>query len=1207
TEDWNLAFIDRQAVARSGGKPRSRSRTGIAGGDDRLWQARLDQFTAQLGDLDTLDPASLQTAFERLPPAGLLPGYMFDPFLRKQHFFPGGFEVTAVPVPYSNLDLALAECAGLAPIDRGDPDAVELLVPVPDEFYEPRLLQVEVPDPRFGIAIRELRDARTEALIQRQMARRRHDRLLETVTGQVQGWPDSDLPLEENSPSPHVQVPVEVTRTRRFQENSAKRSHELLRAHATLVVSSGDLIWFWVRIHDASNMTGLSLRLGHERQTDGAPKFTKGVYWGAPDVMPIAADGGGSARRAGDLPDAGGWVRLEVPAEFAWDANGGSLAGFAIDSVEFTQRGGDVEWASFGKLDRLGRIYSYLADDAPAGSTLTVDQSQATWPWHTVEGREGFSVPDFGTMLAGNVRRAAALDAFRSQWNQPFLAGDIAAVDEDGIGAFLASVDARLKATNDAVDLGFVRARSDIYRVRQIMLGADAASRLVTSPALADLAVRDEGARATSEKIGSFLERATTRGAGAGAFDILTKDGASASPSVGVFTPKVMTLNIENLALAARKPAPAPAPKPAAAAPFTALAPMMISTPMFMSTATPAPRRAASPAPVKARSALSSGTFLSSNLLRAEAFRPTRSIPAAALDLRADRYTDRYKAIDIQRQTPVAGLVERTVSVAERLKPQPAVQALHYAIGSKAAVIRTLEGLSGRLTGRPTGIALGDIPIAGFRHKTSQSRIPTLDELLADQHAGSKNFIDLDTMPASQEGKHEADYFSLAVEAIDNSIAIMRLVEGRVALFEELAKSLRQLQDDILEAADSAGVYLRQIDTDVAELRHDLGTAERLRDEDEARAAAINDRRGQILTGQVKGIAWRRRRYADIHDEVPVAPCASGLAETPLVACRRDHPDIPEEVHEYVQLLREVPVSWFPRMAAMVDRIDRLEPVRRTIEMVRERATLARKFAPLPAVSGQQVFLRSVQQALMIGRRKIESRRTAISALSFAAMPRLTLAEAQSQVKAMATLGDLITGTHSKPVITRAATELLEAIAATGGCLQDSFGDVPPIVRLAWAEMLSEFDQPAPLQSLAALPRWAEVPAELRRALQGFVDFLFAQIDTGNEDARDAINEYVRVCLLMAAHAPVDRIIPARLVEPAPARIGGRLSLALDITRVRKGMLALVRDDRDRIVSQAVVEDIASGVAQARITKLHAAITTIVPAMRIELAGMKAR
>jgi hypothetical protein len=75
----------------------------------------------------------------------------------------------------------------------------------------------------------------------------------------------------------------------------------------------------------------------------------------------------------------------------------------------------------------------------------------------------------------------------------------------------LAAVDARLSATNDAVDLGFVRARSDIYRVRQIMLGADAASRLVTSPALADLALRDEGARATSKGIGEFLLQARSR------------------------------------------------------------------------------------------------------------------------------------------------------------------------------------------------------------------------------------------------------------------------------------------------------------------------------------------------------------------------------------------------------------------------------------------------------------------------------------------------------------------------------------------------------------------------------------------------------------------------------------------------------------------------------------------------------------------------
>ena len=478
---------------------------------------------------------------------------------------------------------------------------------------------------------------------------------------------------------------------------------------------------------------------------------------------------------------------------------------------------------------------------------------------------------------------------------------------------------------------------------------------------------------------------------------------------------------------------------------------------------------------------------------------------------------------------------------------------------------------------------------------------------LADQAGASPEFVDDDTMPASQQGKHEAEYFSAAVEAIDNSIAIMRLVEGRVALFEELAASLTELRDGILGAAEEAAAYLRQIDTDVAELRHDLGTAERLRDEDIARVDAINLRRGQVLGERVKGLAWRRRRVADVHDELPVAPCSSGLVEAPVTACRRDHPDVPEEIHEYVQLLREVPLAWFPRMAAMVARIDRLESVRRAIETVRERAIVPRAFAPLKAVAANQRLLKSVHQALLVGRSKVESRRTAVAAVNFALLPRLTLGEVQSQLQAMATLGDLIAGTHRRPEITRAATEQLEAIAATGSCLHDSFGDVAPIVRLAWAETLSEFDRPAPLHSLAALPRWAEVPAELRRTLQSFVDYLFAQVDAGNDDARDAMNEFVRVCLLMAAHSPVDRIIPARLVEPAPARVGGRLSLALDIDRVRKGMLAVIRDDRDRIVSQAVVDDIADGVAQARITHLHAAITTIVPTMRIELAGARMR
>src|SRR5690606_25889848 len=104
------------------------------------------------------------------------------------------------------------------------------------------------------------------------------------------------------------------------------------------------------------------------------------------------------------------------------------------------------------------------------------------------------------------------------------------------------------------------------------------------------------------------------------------------------------------------------------------------------------------------------------------------------------------------------------------------------------------------------------------------------------------------------------------------------------------------------------------------------------------------------------------------------------------------------------------PVSWFPRIAAMVERIDRLDTIRRTIETVRERAIISRSFAPLPPVPSSQRFLKGVHLAIAAGRQKVDMRRTAVSGLNLAILPQLTLAQAQTQAKAIATLGDLITG-----------------------------------------------------------------------------------------------------------------------------------------------------------------------------------------------------
>jgi hypothetical protein len=1215
-EDWKLSFIDRHAVARIGGAPKERTPIVANSGDARLWQAQLDQFAAQLSDMPSFEAGALQQSFVRLPPVGILPPNLFDPILRRQHFFPPGFNVTAVPVAHSNLNLVAAESAALAPIDSGSPEPVELLIPVPDDVYEPGLLQVEQEDSRFGQAIKSLRQDRQRWLVRRQMARRRYDRLMETVSGVVMGWPGTDLPLEENSPAPYVQTPVEVTRTRRIAANTAKRSHVMTGANATLTVSASDKIWCWVCIHDRARLTGLSIRFATGSRGDTAT-FTKGVFWGVADAMPIAAEGGDlEKRRIGDLPESNAWVRLEVPASAIWDAAGGTLEAFAINGVEFTQRGGDVEWASFGKEDAAGLVYTYIADDAPAGATLTAEGEAGTvaWPWTTVSGREEFTVSDFGTVVTNDVRRASALDKFRAEWTQDFLKADLDAVDENGIDAFVAAVDARLSATNDAVDLGFVRARSDIYRVRQIMLGADAASRLVTSPALADLSLRDEGARATSRGISEFLVQALARKPDSifkfGPPAPVTEEPPAPPPRTIPPPPPAPEFTAGRLNLRKRKPTtamfsnlsafqpqmmvlnamPIVAPPPPPPAPIIAAVamPLAVATPLAM-----------------VRPALAT-PFFEASAIRAPVFQP--AVTKAAFSIEATRLsfdTGRYRATDIQRQIPIAGLVERTITVAERLTPQPSVQALEYALASKAVVIATLSDLSTGGAAHPKGIALGDIPIAGYIKKSDPNVVPTLSDLFADEKLprAQQLFEDTDKLPEQVGEKHEADYFTLAVQAIDNSIAIMRLVEGRIALFQKLAGSLHELRAAITGSADEAASYLRAVDVEVAEARHDLGTAERLRNEDRARVALVNARRAAILQNQVRAIAWRRARAVDIRDELPLIEVASGLAPDAVAVCRREHEEVPSEIHDYVQLLREVPVSWFPAIAARIRRIELLDSAHNAIRTMFERAVTPRLLAAAAEITAGNRYLKGVQNAMVAGRRVVEARRMSVAMLDIARIPLLSLREAHAQLSTMATIGDLIAGSHRQPALTRAASDEIEAIASIAGCLHESFGEVAPIVRLGWAEALSEFDRPAPLANLAGLQGWGEVPMELRRTLQGFVDWLFSRINRSEDAAEDAINELVRICLLMAAHSPVDKIIPAHLVAPVPAKLGSRLFLTLDISRVRRGMTALVRDDRDRIISRAVVDDIVDGRAQATVTHIESAITTITPSMRFQLVG----
>ena len=93
----------------------------------------------------------------------------------------------------------------------------------------------------------------------------------------------------------------------------------------------------------------------------------------------------------------------------------------------------------------------------------------------------------------------------------------------------------------------------------------------------------------------------------------------------------------------------------------------------------------------------------------------------------------------------------------------------------------------------------------------------------------------------------------------------------------------------------------------------------------------------------------------------------------------------------------------------------------------------------------------------------------------------------------------------------------------------------------------------------------------------------------------------------MAAHAPVDRVIPARLVAPAPARVGTTLDLSVDTRLVRVGMTALIRGADTQPIAHAVIEDLSEGVARARIARTFQTVTSIATSVRVELSDLVLR
>jgi hypothetical protein len=1173
-------FADRASVVRQGGGRRNRSALVPLAGDDVLWQARAGQWLEHLAELTPAmrTAENLARNFDWLPPAGILPAAMADLARGRQSVFPPSFDVQAQPIPLDMVDALIAESAPLAPFSLSLRDQVQILVPVPARLFDPDLLRLEERvHPLFDSEIARLERERLALLTRRDGLRRRHDALAKAVSGKYPAYPADDpnaLPDETGALDGVAFSRVHVS----AGAAGSVEGHGFQSAQAMLELAPVDELFVFVRIDQAPEAIALRPRI--HGLADGSPWF---ILWGErTGTSPV-----------GPVPPAGTWVRLTMRMSGSEQVK---LEGLEFDAFARADQPMRVTWGYAGKSAN-GRETYWLSDAIPHGATAS-----GTWTWET-QG-EPFSTAEdtaVGVSVAdGNVRRIdevqRLVDAYRNDrgglvrdlgetWVETTADGKTVEhtssegkLADAGFTDLIGRLDAKIAAANDHVEFGFLRARTDIYRVRQSVLGIEQAGRLLTSPAAAELIQREETPVATEKDFAEYFKRASeaaVKSAGTGG----TGGGPAGTPPGRP--------GIRNAALRAARPASLSA----ATVAFTASA-------------------VAGSAGVRTPLARDTGLTLDSRAgvldIGARIGEPRigpvqKEVAAVALG------EESTKRVLLQAKTStqdvlgssLIGATYNDVTVGERLQGNASVIAKNASAAGKSSFVTDSVGLLADV-----GIALDGIAAFGFKDKQGDRTLGTAKELL-DAVRGGREILDLDAQDPPEDQQNEADYFKIGLNAIDNLVRFLRGLELRVEDYRRLRNGAAAARERVVFAMQTLSASIESLAARLAEVRHDLSVARALRAEEETRLARLVARRKAILAQEVPFLVFRRPRFARTLADLPVLAVQPGIVADVVPKCRSEAPDLPPELQQMVDTLKDVPARWFRRIVPLIERFDRIDLVQRLFEVSSDRLGGAQTMRKIALVDDTgSAAARTLKSAFQAQEERVgKSQQAAMLAMSAAKTD--TWKSAVASIAQIASVSDIIRVQPPAKEVTLAAAGELDDIAGVAGCLYEAFCNVPPAARLRWAELVSQFDAAVSLRNLTVLPGFGDeslgVDFIAWRQMQMMVDWLFLRV-AAEEDAVAAINDLVRVCLLLSAHAPVKRILSARVVRPVRPIIDARIDLELDPHIARIGMQVLVHEPAtQRVVARAVLEDLAVAGGVARITEVMDAKSTIDASMRVQL------
>lgn len=1068
------AWLDRHAVVRPAGRPRQRVLIRPTF-DARVWTARLDQFCAQLSGLATPEPAAAIAQF--LPPVGLLPRAYLTltkqaasppqpaAWMPAQRFFPSAYTIDVSVVPLEQLDALIADTVRLQPFEVARADAVRLLLPVAQQWFDPALLQIETIDPRFAAHVAGYRQTRGEWLARRFDLAQRRFALELTTNGQTTAGPrqpsDPDpkrleFPESPVSPPPGPATQFGVTRA----------------GTATAPTYASDILD--------------GLRRG---ATAFLKKFT------AEDIAEFTA-----------LFAACGVTRAESAAAFAPGKPPEWLARLELTGTDKT-----LNEAEKAELRR--ELLAYI--------------------------RKQSEVQEAEEKKLGGANLQELIDYFG----------------------------ARAEEADELVDAGFLKMRTDVFRLGSLLSNSSLASKFTASASLANI-----------------IERKPPKSDAAGV-------NAFASQLLANFAPSAVAASV------ATTPAKAPATVASPTAPLRA--PTALNATNIRSTSFVANEyvETVGKTSVQIESNKTALTAVNDKLLGANS--PLTADEKAAYTLLRDTAQNLTSAAAIgqlQQVVEVAKFADNYVAnfdllsqkqiraiPLERLQPALAPAIRREIHDGRLEIFERLTRLNLSLADLTTDFV--DAPGTPVRPSA-----PTVVTRIRFQTLISRRHLDTlatitQTSPAAAEinDADESRHFATGVSYADMAMAALRAVESRIKEYRVFVERCRQALKQSLEQIRQIATALAPVEVALDEARQDVAVALALAAEEQARLDAINARREKVLQDHVEFLVYHRPRAVPRHIDVPRRRLEPALAGEPVIECLRRDPTPPADLAALRDAFRASPARWFRHAGKWLDQVDRWEHLRTLLERA-SRLTFAAP-EPAPAISAGR-FAAAIGNVVQA--RQVAARRFLVApTVEPAALVGLSWLDLRQRVERELTLGQLIAAGPAP--LARAASEELDHLFVVATCLHENFSRVPGLVRLEWAERFGQFDQVnVDFRDLSRLPGWPGLDFTLRREMQRHADWIFGRIDATQPDAVDLINDLLRVALLLASHAPVDQLIVGHPIDPEiTPRPGGLLKLKVDPARVRRGM-EVFHPVSDTVGLRAIVEDISASHVAARIVDVPA-------------------